>query len=816
SSTLSINSWVLIDLGMIMLQKSWAMENISVASPTPAVVAPEPANSIGTPSSTTVNQDAPSPSTSQTPQETQSLVIPSEPNSKESSSRDVIPTNVHSVNQAPEHLIKWTKDHPLDNVIEVYVSQPDGFVDQDNPNHVYKMKKSLYEIKQAPRAILSQEQRPKAAREQKLVPSADKQQSSTKAYMGRHQGMTDYVNQEFLSCGPVRQAKLRRREIMPYPRFTKIIINHFLSLNPSISKGPSSSLHIIKDDEVISRLKFIRIGEDFQEYGRAIPETMLTEGIKQLKAYQTFIKYSIGLISLNKSRGKGSQVNKSDVTPKPTSVEAFDEYDLKPAKRQTGSRRKSKKKVLISADDNIIPELDVALKLGKSMSLIKAEEEEAARRVHATHERLVTESNPELARRSTISRPSGIALRDTTSVSKKTSPDQSQKLKGIQTMTTEEQLVADTIQALKASKKLSRSQPHAEGLKEEKKDDDADDRSIYIEKTDDEGTDDEFVHNDEYAHDDVDEEMKDAEVAGTKKDDEEITDAEKTEVTKGDREQARKLSLTSFSLSVSSSFASKKTSKGDTPPKSSKIGKSAVAEESGKEAIHEVTMGIEEPVHENVNDVDQHLNESEPKTYSTPEHDWFKQPPRPPTPDPESSNCSFRILLQQRSGILEINIFGKEVYYVNPKDKGYKVNTSYSISTVKLLLTWRWHCKKLNITKPQKDFPGISAKKPYTSLFEPPGVVYENLSHRNRLIRADELYKFSDGTLKKVRDTPHHRLRNFRLGYNNDMRRRECSVIDQKRSGIMVDLIDKQMLERRIFRNLERLVGAIELEMTTG
>ncbi|GJW57217.1 retrovirus-related pol polyprotein from transposon TNT 1-94 [Tanacetum coccineum] len=35
---------------------------------------------------------------------------------------------------------------------EFYVSQPEGFVDQDNPSHVYKLKKALYGLKQAPLA----------------------------------------------------------------------------------------------------------------------------------------------------------------------------------------------------------------------------------------------------------------------------------------------------------------------------------------------------------------------------------------------------------------------------------------------------------------------------------------------------------------------------------------------------------------------------------------------------------------------------------------------------------------------------------------
>nr|GFA30345.1 retrovirus-related Pol polyprotein from transposon TNT 1-94 [Tanacetum cinerariifolium] len=33
---------------------------------------------------------------------------------------------------------------------EIYISQPEGFVHQDNPSHVYKLKKALCDLKQAP------------------------------------------------------------------------------------------------------------------------------------------------------------------------------------------------------------------------------------------------------------------------------------------------------------------------------------------------------------------------------------------------------------------------------------------------------------------------------------------------------------------------------------------------------------------------------------------------------------------------------------------------------------------------------------------
>ncbi|GJT63639.1 retrovirus-related pol polyprotein from transposon TNT 1-94 [Tanacetum coccineum] len=255
-----------------------------VVAPINEVIAPVLADSTGSPSSTTVDQDAPSLSNSQTTPETPPPVIPNDVEednhdievahmgndpyfgvpipeipSDQSSSSGSIHTIVHPDHQIFEHNSKWTKDHPLKNIIgelarpvstrlqlhdgsctpepdkvlvitlkwiykvkldelggilknkarlvargyrqeegidfeesfalvarleairiflafaahmkmvvyqidmktaflngnlreEVYVSQPDGFVDKDNPNHVYKLKKALYGLKQAPRA----------------------------------------------------------------------------------------------------------------------------------------------------------------------------------------------------------------------------------------------------------------------------------------------------------------------------------------------------------------------------------------------------------------------------------------------------------------------------------------------------------------------------------------------------------------------------------------------------------------------------------------------------------------------------------------
>nr|GFC34503.1 hypothetical protein [Tanacetum cinerariifolium] len=96
---------------------------------------------------------------------------------------------------------------------------------------------------------------------------------------------------------------------MPFSRFTKVIIDHFLSQHKSLYKLHFQHYHTIKDDGTVSRLKLVRIREDYQEYILHILDMMLNDKIKQLESNQMFIKYSTGHIpprradAKNRSRG---------------------------------------------------------------------------------------------------------------------------------------------------------------------------------------------------------------------------------------------------------------------------------------------------------------------------------------------------------------------------------------------------------------------------------------------------------------------------------------------------------------------------------
>ncbi|GKE78279.1 hypothetical protein Tco_1544399 [Tanacetum coccineum] len=178
---------------------------------------------------------------------------------------------------------------------------------------------------------------------------------------------------------------------------------------------------------------------------------MLTDAIKQSESYQMFIKYSTGQIGPKKSRGKGSQGKKTADDSQET-VDVSEEYEPEPkaAKKKTSSKRRVKKKVTLSAENNIISDDPDALELGKSISQTEAEEAEAARQVHTTHARIVTEYVPKSPNKKSGGRSSkSVVIQYTPSAPKSKPATSKSKLKGAPSLTPVEQEAANIMQALK-------------------------------------------------------------------------------------------------------------------------------------------------------------------------------------------------------------------------------------------------------------------------------------------------------------------------------------------------------------------------------
>nr|GEX18814.1 hypothetical protein [Tanacetum cinerariifolium] len=414
--------------------------------------------------------------------------------------------------------------------------------------------------------------------------------------------------------------------------FTKIIINYFLSQHKSISKRPGSHVITIKDDGVLGRLKFIAKGEETQIYSLPILDMILNEEIKNFEAYISYVGLSTSLIPPKKGRCKGG-------------------------KRKVAQIITPKKKGLITADDYIIPEPDVAFELGKSISKTEAKIIEEAMRVHETYERLVTkkptslkESNGEPANRPTGRRkPTCVIFKDTLNVLKKKSLDQSQKLKGIQIMTDKKQLPANTKKAIKANKQATRIQHQSTGSSKgagitlEVLDEPKDISVAKLDAEADWGLESKIDESNEHdktptllaqslftpcqsspkaelynallnlimleeaiAQGDVNPDIiikkRDR---GDDQDPTTGSDQGKKKRRKGNGVEPSKKSSTS-----------KEYSKGKTPPKPSKTGKSVTAEESVVEHVPEATMDMEEPTQD-----DEEHNANQPEDKAAPTQD---------------------------------------------------------------------------------------------------------------------------------------------------------------------------------------------------
>ncbi|GKC65227.1 hypothetical protein Tco_1097825 [Tanacetum coccineum] len=96
--------------------------------------------------------------------------------------------------------------------------------------------------------------------------------------------------------------------------------------------------------------------------------------------------------------------------------------------------------------------------------------------------------------------------------------------------------------------------------------------------------------------------------------------------------------------------------------------------------------------------------------------------------------------------------------------------------------------KKINVTKPETTKSDIRKRDPYTPYQDLQGFIYVDNNGKNRLMRLEKLYKFSDRTLTRLRTSLDDITNNIRMEY---LPKRRWSTFEKKRDNIMIKAINK-------------------------
>ncbi|GKB15763.1 hypothetical protein Tco_0849686 [Tanacetum coccineum] len=112
--------------------------------------------------------------------------------------------------------------------------------------------------------------------------------------------------------------------------------------------------------------------------------------------------------------------------------------------------------------------------------------------------------------------------------------------------------------------------------------------------------------------------------------------------------------------------------------------------------------------------------------------------------------------------------------------------------------------KKLNLMKPDTYRSYLKRRDAYSPHSNPRGFIYQNNDKKHRLMRIDELHKFSDGTLNDVRTALNDRLKGIWMEY---LPQTMWGPHDKANARSMLQAIEKQFKTRRIMRSLERFIG---------
>ncbi|GJX02512.1 hypothetical protein Tco_0186425 [Tanacetum coccineum] len=102
---------------------------------------------------------------------------------------------------------------------------------------------------------------------------------------------------------------------MYYPRFTKVIINHFMSKDQSIPRRNKVDWHMANDDPILTTMRFIPKHKTVQTYGAILPDSLTNQAMKELDAYKTYHDFATGKVIPKPKYVQRSTREKTDQAP---------------------------------------------------------------------------------------------------------------------------------------------------------------------------------------------------------------------------------------------------------------------------------------------------------------------------------------------------------------------------------------------------------------------------------------------------------------------------------------------------------------------
>nr|GFD01852.1 hypothetical protein [Tanacetum cinerariifolium] len=78
------------------------------------------------------------------------------------------------------------------------------------------------------------------------------------------------------------------------PRFTKVIIDYFMTRKPSISRRNRINWHYVTDDARFFTIKVVSRHQTTQQYGAILPIELTNDEIRNSKAYKEYYAYATG------------------------------------------------------------------------------------------------------------------------------------------------------------------------------------------------------------------------------------------------------------------------------------------------------------------------------------------------------------------------------------------------------------------------------------------------------------------------------------------------------------------------------------------